>query len=146
MNLTSPINEHGVFVLDSAVIKSLKSAARKSPFGRARICLHIDTNSPVQEMVIALCKNSIVEPHRHPIHKPESYHLLEGEMDVNIFASTGEVIQVIKLHQNGVRMYRIQGNVWHQPISISECSVYHEVYTGPFEKNEDVFYMNNEYK
>lgn len=146
MNLTFPINEHGVFVLDGAVINSLKSAARKSPLGRARICLHIDTNSPVQEMIIALCKNSLVETHRHPVHKPESYHLLEGEMDVNIFASTGEVIQVIKLHQNGVRMYRIQGNVWHQPISISECAVYHEVYTGPFEKNEDVFYLKKEYK
>ena len=139
MNLTYPINEHGVFVLDRAVINSIKSAARKSQLGRARICLHINNSSPVQEMIIALCKNSIVEPHRHPLHKSESYHLLEGEMNVNIFASTGEVIQVVKLHQNGTRMYRIQGNVWHQPVSISECAIYHEVYTGPFEKNEDVF-------
>ena len=38
-------------------------------------------------------------------------------------------------------MYRIQGNIWHQPVPISEWVIYHEVYTGPFIKEEDVEYL-----
>ena len=142
MNLPPSINESGVFVLDTAVIESLKQAARSSPLRRARICLHSNWDSPVQEMIIALCRDSIVEPHRHPAHKPESYHLVEGAMDVNIFDSAGRCIQQIQLRQDGALMYRIRGEVWHQPIAVSEYAVYHEVYTGPFYKETDVYYKD----
>ncbi len=142
MNLPPPINEHGVFVLDAAVIESLKAAARASPLRRARICLHPGLDSPVQEMIIALCRDSSLEPHRHPAHKPESYHLVDGEMDVNIFDAAGRRIQLIHLRQDGARMYRIRGDVWHQPLALSECAVYHEVYTGPFDKAADVYYQD----
>ena len=37
-------------------------------------------------------------------------------------------------------MYRITGKVWHQPIPLTEWVVYHEVATGPFNKDEDVIY------
>ena len=37
-------------------------------------------------------------------------------------------------------MYKIQGDVWHQPIPDSEWVVYHEVATGPFDKERDVIY------
>jgi len=82
MNIPPGISPNGVFVLDAKGIESLKNAARSSDMRRARICLHGNLQSPVQEMVIALCSDSIVEPHRHPVHKPESYHLIDGEMDV----------------------------------------------------------------
>lgn len=142
MNLPPLMNEHGVFVLDAAVVDSLKQAARMSPLRRARICLHSGLESPVQEMIIALCSDSVVEPHRHPIHKPESYHLVDGAMDVNIFDVAGRRIQEIQLREDGARMYRIRGNVWHQPLAVSECVVYHEVYTGPFSKEADVYYKD----
>jgi cupin fold WbuC family metalloprotein len=142
MNLPPQINEHGVFLLDAAVVESLKQAARMSPLRRARICMHQDLESPVQEMIIALCRDSLVQPHRHPTRKPESYHLIEGNMNVNIFDDSGILIQVLELRQNGPRLYRIEGGVWHQPVAISECAIYHEVYTGPFTKEKDVAYMN----
>jgi len=142
MNLPPLVNENGVFVLDDAVVKSLIQAACMSPLRRARICLHQDLESPVQEMIIALCSDSVVHPHRHPSHKPESYHLVYGEMDVNIYDSKGLCVQQIHLRQDGDRMYRIRGGVWHQPLAISRCAIYHEVYTGPFSKEADVYYKD----
>ena len=142
MNLPPLINKHGVFVLDTTVVESLKQAARQSPLRRIRICLHSGLESPVQEMIIALCRDSVIEAHRHPIDKPESYHLVDGAMDVNIFNSTGKFLQQIKLRKEGAQMYRIQGGVWHQPLAVSECAVYHEVYTGPFSKEADVYYKD----
>lgn len=142
MNITASISPNGVFVFNIATLESLKNAARANLMRRARICLHSNLESPVQEMIIALCSDSIIEPHRHPANKPESYHLIDGEMDVNIFDESGNVIECIHLRHGHASMYRIDGNVWHQPIAVSECAVYHEVYTGPFNKDEDVFYNN----
>ena len=142
MNIPLSTNEYGVFVLDAATVELLKNAARKSTLRRARMCLHLGLESPVQEMIIALCKDSIIEPHRHPINKPESYHLVDGAMNVNIYNSMGDCIQQIQLRQKGVRMYRIEGGVWHQPLAVTNCVVYHEVYTGPFSKDADVLYKN----
>lgn len=140
MNLAPKFNDLGVFVLDQAAIEDLKASARKSPLRRARFCLHPSIDSYVQEMVIALFNDSVVEPHKHPVNKPESYHLIEGAMDVHIFDPHGNRCQRIQLRLDAARMYRIKGNVWHQPMAVSECAVYHEVYTGPFNKSADVFY------
>jgi cupin fold WbuC family metalloprotein len=142
MNFPPLSNEYGVFVLDSAVVESLKLAAFQSPLRRVRICLHSSLDSPVQEMIIALCRNSVIEPHRHPVDKPESYHLIDGAMDVNIYDPLGKRLQRIQLRKDGACMYRIHGGVWHQPLAVSECAVYHEVYTGPFSKEVDVRYKD----
>ena len=142
MSLAPNFNDLGVFVLDQAAIEDLKASARASPLRRARFCLHPSNESYVQEMVIALFNDSVVEPHKHPVNKPESYHLIEGAMDVHIFDPHGNRKQLIQLRLDGVRMYRIRGNVWHQPLAVSECAVYHEVYTGPFNKMADVFYKD----
>lgn len=140
MSIVPAIYNADVFILDSSAIHSLKLAALNSPLRRARICLHSDAESPVQEMVIALFRDSVIEPHRHPLHKPESYHLVEGQMNVNIFDEQGHCIRQIEMRGDGIRMYRIGGNVWHQPVAVSEYVVYHEVYTGPFDKLVDVQY------
>ena len=56
MNSPPLLNEHGVFVLDSAVVESLKQAAFQSPLRRVRIYLLAGLDSPVQEMIISLAE------------------------------------------------------------------------------------------
>lgn len=105
------------------------------------MCLHNSREESVQEMVIVAHKDSHFEQHRHPINKPESYHVIDGELEVRIYSDAGQLTETILLSHNGSqKMYRIQGNVWHRPIVISEWIVYHEVYTGPFDKDFDVIY------
>ena len=132
-----------IFVLDDSKILQLKQLALNHPLRRSRICLHNSREEFVQEMIIVAHKDSHFEEHRHPINKPESYHVIEGELEVRVYSDVGEVIETILLsHNSSPRMYRIQGNVWHRPIVISEWTIYHEVYTGPFNKDFDIMYKN----
>lgn len=131
-----------IYFLDDGKINELKDIALKHPLKRSRVCLHKSEQSLVHEMVIVAHSSSYLEPHRHPKNKPESYHVLEGELKVNIFDDDGDLIKEEKLFANKhPRMYRIHGQVWHQPVPQSEWVVYHEVATGPFVKDEDVIYM-----
>lgn len=136
-------NDSEVFVLDHLTIAKLKELAFAHPLKRARICVHQDADDSVHEMVIAVHSESVIDPHRHPLNKPESYHVIEGELRVRIFDEFGGITQEILLGSEGhPRMYRIDGGVWHQPISVTEWTVYHEVATGPFLKEKDVIYAS----
>lgn len=132
-------------VVTLKTVQELKDLAWRHPLRRARICLHHGPAEPTQEMVLAVHKSSYLRPHRHPSSKSESYHVIEGEMDVNIFASNGSLERVIRLSAEGrgtggAFMYRITNGVWHQPVAVSEWVIYHETYTGPFVKESDVEY------
>lgn len=134
-------NDSEVFVLDEICLNRLKKLALEHPLKRSRICLHESIESAVQEMIIVAHKSTVIEPHKHPVGKPESYHVLEGSLLVKIYADTGICTQFIILDQkSSCKFYRIKGDVWHQPIPLSEWVVYHEVYNGPFSKDEDVLY------
>ena len=134
-------NNADVFLFDEIWLADLKKLASEHPLKRSRICLHESLDAVVQEMIIVAHQTAYIEPHKHPIGKSESYHVLEGRLLVKIFEDAGRCTKSMILDQNSVcKMYRIKGNVWHQPIPLSEWVVYHEVFTGPFSKDEDVLY------
>jgi cupin fold WbuC family metalloprotein len=127
-------------VVGEGQIAHLKQLAWSSPNKRSRICLS-ELKDGVQEMVIALSKESYVRPHRHPSHKSESYHLLDGEMMVRIFQEDGKLKEEIKLTKH-TRFYRMKNGWFHQPVSITPFAVYHEVLQGPHHKEIDVQYAD----
>ena len=132
-----------VFFLDEKNINELKNIAQKHPLKRSRYCLHQSDESIVHEMIIVAHKSSKLEAHRHPDNKPESYHVLEGELKVKVFNDDGSVqYEKILSAKTHPKMYKINGNVWHQPIPLTEWVIYHEVATGPFIKERDVKYAN----
>lgn len=134
--------DESIFILDEEKIKFLKQKALKSNEKRFRYCLHKNNTEKVNEMIIAAHITTEIKPHRHPINKPESYYIIEGELRVNLFNDLKEIIKYIDLSAKKYpKMYRIQGNIWHQPVPISEWVIYHEVYTGPFVKEIDVEYL-----
>ena len=136
-------NKSDVFFLNQNEILNLKELALNHVLKRSRLCLHSSNINNVQEMIIVAHKSSIIETHRHPIDKPESYHVLEGQLMVNIYNDNGIIISQETLYADKhPRMYRIEGNIWHQPIPMTEWVVYHEVATGTFEKEKDVEYFN----
>ena len=132
-----------IFILDEPCIAELKKIASLHPLRRSRICLHRNRESCVQEMIIVAHRDSNIEAHRHPNGKAESYHVLEGALLIKIFKDGGELTSEINLAENEhPKMYRIEGGIWHQPVPLSEWVVYHEVFKGPFLKEEDVIYSN----
>ena len=131
--------ESDVQVVGSGTIAMLKTMAEGAPNKSARMLLHESTDSTVQEMVIVFHRDGGFPPHKHPKGKCESYHIIEGEMDVRIYSDQGKCIQSIRLSEAGpARLYRIRGGIYHQPIAVTEWVVYHEVFTGPYNKERDV--------
>ena len=131
-----------VFFLEKENIDKLKSLALNHPLKRSRICLHKSDDDIVHEMIIVAHQSSDLEAHRHPVNKPESYHVIEGILKVIIYNNDGSIKESRLLNSDRhPRMYRIKGNVWHQPVSMSEWVIYHEVATGPFIKEIDVEYL-----
>ena len=134
------VNEE-VFFLDKEKINKLKKIALEHPLKRSRYCLHQSDDSIVHEMIIVAHISSKIEAHKHPVNKPESYHVLEGQLNVKIFNDDGSIkYEKILCSNSHPKMYKINGNIWHQPVPFTEWVVYHEVATGPFVKERDVEY------
>jgi|TARA_B100001063_G_C16725950_1_gene536396 cupin fold WbuC family metalloprotein len=136
-------NKKDLVVLSKKVIVEIKGMALKNKKKRARICLHKSTKDKTNEMIIALHKKSFIAPHIHPNKKSESYFILEGAMHVYIFDRMGKVKQIVKMGtiNSGKKFYyRMCRGFFHMPIAVSKWCVYHEVYSGPFVKEKDVFY------
>ena len=128
-------------------IQNLKGMADKSLRKRYRICLHNSTDHPTQEMIICLKYFNYLRPHRHPSRVSESYHLIEGALDVYLFNEKGQVKEIFKLaapdfinEENRSRLYRLSNSIFHLVVPRTKWTIYHEVATGPFNKEKSVEY------
>jgi cupin fold WbuC family metalloprotein len=133
--------DQDIVEIDLDRIKMLKEAAENDPLKRARLCLHKSHNDRVQEMVIALCGSSYVRPHRHT-DKSEAFHIIEGELAVILFDNAGSITQIIRMgqaHGHYTFMYRLNDNIWHTVVPLSETVVFHESASGPFVEGEGEF-------
>lgn len=109
--------------------KHLEEEALSAPNHRSRLIV-----TPGYDLIVCLRRDSYVRCHRHP--KDESYHVIKGELGV-AFPGEGTFIT---LRADGGVVLKIPAGTWHQPIAMSQYVIYHEVYTGPFEKARDVEY------
>jgi cupin fold WbuC family metalloprotein len=118
-----------------AEIEFLKRQAQASPRKRARICAHKKNEDPLHEMLIVIAAASYIRPHRH-IAKSESFHIIEGEVDVAVFDDAGALTEVIALgaRESGRNFfYRLSHSAFHTLLVRSDFLVMHEVTNGPFD-------------
>ena len=87
IQLTTPLATIG-----TEEISSLKHAAVIAERKRARICLHDNHEDPVQQMLIALRRESYVQPLRQN-GKRKSYCVVEGAIVLAFFDDLGELIE-----------------------------------------------------
>ena len=136
-------NTEAILEFSSADLEALKERARGAERRRSRLCLHHATTDPVHNMVNVFCGDTYVRPHRHPEGKAESYHLIEGRMMVFFFDESGRVIRRIPMEENrsrGAFMIHNLSGLFHMPLPMTECVVFHETFTGPFVPERDVEY------
>lgn len=122
-------------------ISRLKAAAEASPLRRARVCLHLRPEDAVQEMIIVLCEDVLFPPHRHQ-NKTESFHIIEGELDLVVFDDEGAPINTLKMGPPGsgkTFCYRLNSPLYHALLLRSSFVVFHETTTGPFTKGDAQF-------
>ena len=130
--------ESDIIVIGPQELDQVKQMAEQSPLRRARLCLHQDHNSLVQEMVIALFQDSYVRPHRHR-DKSESFHVIEGRLAVLLFDDTGKLTRRVELGPPGsaqASLYRLSSSLWHTAVPLSSYVVFHETTSGPFSKGD----------
>lgn len=114
----------------------LKQQAMQSLRRRARICAHKTNADALHEMLIAITVDSYIHPHKH-LAKSESFHIVEGIVDVVIFDDSGAITNVLALGSQGSGRsfyYRLSDSRFHTLIIHSDILVVHEVTNGPFDK------------
>jgi cupin fold WbuC family metalloprotein len=122
-------------------IEMLKRQALTNPRRRIRLCAHPDTADRLHEMLIVHTRGAYVRPHKH-LHKSESVHIIEGEVDVVFFDDAGAVAEVVRMGDYGSGRkfyYRVGGPLYHTLLISSEFLVFHEVTNGPFRREDTVF-------
>ena len=146
MNSTK-INEEVLYATDDVVqieysdIEKLKKNASRNPRKRIRICAHKNINDTIHEMLIIHEKSCYVRPHKH-IDKVESFHIIEGKVDILLFDENGRINNLIPMgdYASGRKFfYRLPPSHFHTLIIRSEVLVFHEITNGPFNPDDTVW-------
>ena len=127
--------------VDYQKIKILKEKSIDTHRKRNRLCVHKDVDDLLHEMLIIHAKDAYVKPHKH-LKKSESFHLIEGEVNVIIFEEDGQVKDVIQMgdYLSGkVFYYRISDSLYHTLVITSDILVFHETTRGPFDREDTIF-------
>ncbi|KZN70567.1 WbuC family cupin fold metalloprotein [Pseudoalteromonas luteoviolacea] len=127
-----------VIQLTKGHLDNLKQMAVASEIGRYRYCLHKDHTASIQEMIICLYGDNYFAPHRHPEGVVESYHMIEGEMDVYTFNDNGQIVGCTRLSAlnlatvDSAFFHKVTTPIYHTVVPRSQFVLYHEVLTGPW--------------
>lgn len=137
-----------VFITDEPIVRftrshtaALKKLLPSSHRGRVRFCAHRDAGDPLHEMIIAFRRDSYIQPHMH-LHKSESFHVIEGKVDIVLFDRRGRIRDVIPLggcNSGRTFFYRIEDAVFHTLVIRSARLVLHEITRGPFKLGDAVY-------
>ena len=128
----------GITKVDDKDIDFLKDKASGNKRKRIRLCAHLDINDSLHEMLIVQCMGNYIPPHKHP-GKSESFHIIEGALEVVLFFDDGRIREVISMgqpHNNKSFYYRLSKSMFHTVLPTSEIVVFHETTNGPFRRED----------
>jgi cupin fold WbuC family metalloprotein len=131
----------GIVTVDSAAVEALIRDAAQNPRRRIRLCTHRNVDDAVHEMLIVHERSCYVRPHKH-LGKSESFHVVEGEVDVVVFDDQGSVTDVIPMGPYGSSrpfFYRIAEPLYHTLLIRSDVLAFVETTSGPFKRSQTVF-------
>lgn len=122
-------------------IQVLKTLALRNSRRRVRLCAHPGVEDDLHEMIIVHSGGTYIRPHKH-VGKSESFHIIEGRLQVVLFEENGRIRDVVNLGhtERGENFYyRLSESWFHTVIPISEVVVFHETTNGPFKREDTVF-------
>ena len=133
--------ENEVVVFGKADLEELKRLAMLTPRKRIRLCTHRNPRDSLHEMFIIHTKDTVVPPHKH-IGKAESFSILEGRVDVILFHDDGKIRETIRMGDPASGLpfyYRLADPIFHTLNIHSDFLVFHEVTSGPFQRDKTLF-------
>ena len=128
-------------MVDMSEIEYFKRLSLKNDRKRIRLCAHSAPTNILHEMLIVHGKDAYVRPHKHP-GKSESVHIIEGLVDVVLFADDGRIDHVINMGEyssGNIFFYRLEEPIFHTLIIRSDILVFHETTNGPFDREMTLF-------
>lgn len=130
-----------IVTINNSDVIMLKQNVAASADKRIRICTHQQPEDGLHEMLIVLLKGTYVRPHKH-VNKSESFHIIEGLLDVIIFDDTGKIIDIITMgdFSSGKNFfYRLSTALFHTIFLRSDSVTFHETTNGPFQKENTIY-------
>lgn len=121
-------------------VAELKERAARNPRRRIRVCAHKNVDDAVHEMLIVMAEGCYIRPHKH-VGKSESFHVVEGAVDVVVFDDEGNVTRVLPLGDYSSRggfYYRSDAALYHTVFIRSAVAVFHETTRGPFRPSDNI--------
>lgn len=131
-------NQESIIKVDTKVIEELKSKARANASGKYRLCMQHSSQDNLHEMFVVRSKGDYGRPDKH-FYTTESHTIVDGAMLVILFEEDGCIKEVFELSKESFYTYRIDTNIYHMQIPITEQVVYYEVKLGPFTEKSNVF-------
>jgi cupin fold WbuC family metalloprotein len=128
----------GDAAVGSEWIERLKRTALTHPLGRSRLCLHHSDDDTLHEMIIAITRDTLFQPHRH-LTKSESYLMIEGRMILIMFSDDGVPMRAILFAppgQGGTICFRLSKSIYHALLPLNDVVVFQEATNGPFKRGE----------
>jgi cupin fold WbuC family metalloprotein len=141
------VDEETIFVEDRIVrvtpadLRSLKERCLQNRRKRIRLCVHPSLDDRIHEMLIILSRETYIRPHIHQ-GKSESFHMIEGSLDVVVFDEHGNILDVVELGDcatDRTLFYRLSDPHYHMPLIRSEIVLFHETTNGPFRREDSLF-------
>lgn len=122
-------------------IQALIALAMKNRRKRIRLCAHRHPQDKVHEMLIVHAKGNYIRPHYH-LGKSESYHMIQGQMDLVVFEENGPIREILSLGEidSGRTFFcRLEPGLYHTLLVRSEIVVFQETTSGPFDRRHTSF-------
>ncbi len=121
--------------VDQDVVASLKEKARETPRRRARLCLHVDPDQALHQMLIVHPADAYVRPHMH-LSRDETFQIVEGRATLFIFDEKGRWREQTmgQIESGKPFMTLIPKGVFHAIRIESPVLVFLESTCGPFNK------------
>ena len=124
-------------LIDNKFLLSIKKKNNKKKLNKFKICLHKDENYPVQEMINFSYGFNYNRPHKHLLNKNESYHIIEGGMEIYLISEKNKIIKKIKIEKKKNKfppIFKLNKPIFHFIVPSTDWLIYHEVTTGPWKK------------
>jgi cupin fold WbuC family metalloprotein len=134
-------NDKNVVSVGETWLRFLKERAERSPLRRSRLCLHRNADDAVHEMIIVMCKDVLFRPHRHRF-KSESFHIIDGLLDVILFDENGVAEEVVPMGPIGSGRnfcYRLSIPQFHAVLPLTDFVVVYETTMGPYMEGDAEF-------
>ena len=116
-----------------------KTASGNQVKRRYRLCLQDSPSNKLQDMLICRTRGDYYRPDKHG-GIPETHTIIDGREEIVLFSDNGEIVDVFTLDRaDGHLCYRVNSDIFHMTVVLSEFAIDHEVKPGPFTNESNIY-------